>query len=99
MPVSQEQAINSTPARCSEHRAVSFVVNSRHVMSARFGAALRARRKALGMTQVDLARASGLNRSFISDVERGVESISLDRAETLAQAVGCRLADLLTEVG
>ena len=98
MPVSEEHAATSIPARCSEHRAVSFVVNSRHEITIRFGANLRVRRKAIGMTQLDLAKASGLNRSFISDVERGVESISLDRAGALAQAVGCSLVDLLTEV-
>jgi len=97
MPVPEEQLANSIPARCSERRAVSFVGNSRHNTTIRFGAALRLRRKAIGLTQQDLAKASGLNRSFISDVERGVESISLDRADTLAQVGGRSLAELLTE--
>jgi HTH-type transcriptional regulator/antitoxin HipB len=98
MPIQKDQTLNQEPARRLERRAGSFVGNSRHSASARFGLALRARRKVLGMTQTDLAQASGLNRSFISDVERGEESISLDRAEKLARSVDCKLVDLLAEV-
>ncbi|GAB1471456.1 hypothetical protein MASR2M66_23340 [Chloroflexota bacterium] len=49
------------------------------------------------MTQSDLAQLTGLNRSYISEIEGGRESISLDRAEKLAKAVGSSLSELLKE--
>lgn len=82
--------------RKSNRRANDFVGNIRQSISAQFGAALRERRRELGLTQMELARKSGLSRSYISEVECGKESISLERAERLAQALECHLADLLS---
>jgi transcriptional regulator with XRE-family HTH domain len=36
-----------------------------------FGGALRARRKAAGLTQLDLAEKSSLHRTYVSELERG----------------------------
>ena len=38
------------------------------------GAALRARRRAQGMTQLQVAEAAGVSRAFVSDLERGDRS-------------------------
>src|SRR5438874_9351416 len=95
----RESPETTTARRLNERRAVSSVRNIGHPITARFGMALRARRKQLGLTQAALADATSLSRSYISDVERGRESISLDRAERLAQALDVHLADLLAEVG
>lgn len=85
-------------ARCNlTHRASSFVGNFRQSITKRFGQALRERRKALGLTQTDLATTTGLSRSYISEVECGRETISLERAEKLAQAVNVPLSDLLRD--
>lgn len=59
--------------------------------------ALRERRLSLGMTQSELVEKTGLSRSYISEVECGRESISLDRAEKLARAVNSSLSELLKE--
>ena len=85
----------SPPRRQSQRRGGAFVGNIQHSSTARFGAALREKRMRIGMTQSDLAQLSGLNRSYISEIENGRESISLDRAENLAKAVGSSLSDLL----
>lgn len=76
-------------------RASSFVGNIRHPVLGRFGTALRAKRRAIGMTQAELAENSGLSRSYISEVENARESISLERAELLASCVNSRLVELL----
>jgi transcriptional regulator with XRE-family HTH domain len=47
------------------------------------------------MTQEQVATRSGMNRSYISEVERGKENISLERAERLARAVESTLVQLL----
>jgi DNA-binding XRE family transcriptional regulator len=54
---------------------------------------LRARK---GMTQFDLARAAGLGRSFVSQLERGRFSASLDTIAALATALGVPPSLLLT---
>ena len=69
----------------------------RHKITEQFGNTLRKKRISLGLTQADLARITGLNRSYLSDVELGKEGISLDRAAKLANAVNCSLKDLLDD--
>lgn len=91
----QKQADYDEARRQIKRRASSFVGNIEHSTSARFGMALKNRRKEIGMTQLDLAKITGLNRSYISQLERGKESISIDRAEKLAIAVGYSLLELL----
>lgn len=73
------------------------VVNIRQNVVAKFGAAFRKRRKALGLTQADIAEKARISRSYLSEVECGRENISLERAEKLSQAVGSNLVDLLKE--
>ena len=94
MSESQSHSIKAA-RRNIERRAVSFVDNIRHPIVAQFGTTLRERRRAAGMTQAELAAAAGLSRSYLSEVECGRESISLERAARLADALECRLADLL----
>lgn len=61
-----------------------------------FGAAIRARRKALGHTQADLAGMIGTNRRFISELERGKGTSHLGPALAAAEALGLRVNALMT---
>lgn len=63
--------------------------------AARFGALVREHRKAMGMTQGELAFAIGVGRRFIIDLEAGKPSSHLGRALLAASAVGLRVVDLL----
>jgi transcriptional regulator with XRE-family HTH domain len=54
-------------------------------------AALRARRRARGMTQKQLAQATGTAQSTVSDIETGVVSVSLDVYLRLLEALGAEL--------
>jgi HTH-type transcriptional regulator/antitoxin HipB len=54
-------------------------------------AALRARRRALGITQTELAASTGTAQSTISDIENGVVSVSLDVYLRLLEALGADL--------
>lgn len=60
-----------------------------------FGKRLRAERRAQDMTLEDLADKSGVNWSYISQVESGKRNISVDNMYRLAQGVGKELRDLL----
>jgi len=60
---------------------------------AEFGAAIARARKALGLTQRDLALAIGVGERFIVELERGKPTAQLGKALAAARAVGLRLAD------
>lgn len=66
--------------------------------TSRFGALVRERRRAIGMTQEDLAFATGLGRRFIIELEAGKPTCQLGRALIAASAVGLRVVDLLADV-
>jgi transcriptional regulator with XRE-family HTH domain len=68
-----------------------------HDQAARFGALVRERRKALKMSQDDLALATGVSRRFIIQLEAGKPSSQLGRALLVASATGLRLFDLLAQ--
>ena len=65
--------------------------------TARFGALVRDRRRALKMNQDDLALATGVGRRFIIDLEAGKPTCELGRSLVVAAAVGLRVFDLLTQ--
>lgn len=52
---------------------------------------LRARRKQLGMTQVEAAELAGVSVRFVHDCENGKASVQLDRVHALAEALGFSL--------
>lgn len=65
----------------------------------RFGAAVRSRRKELGLSQDELSARAGLGRSYITEVETSNRNISLINVGRLAQALELPVAALFTEYG
>ncbi|MEX0781266.1 MAG: helix-turn-helix transcriptional regulator [Dehalococcoidia bacterium] len=63
-----------------------------------FGANVRRLRGAKGLSQEALAHESGLDRTYISGIERGVRNPSLLNICRLAGALGCQLVDLVYKV-
>ena len=61
----------------------------------RFGLRLRELRRSHNMTQLRMAIDFGIDRSFISDVERGQKSISLVFLEVIAIGLEMNLAELM----
>ena len=55
------------------------------------GKAIQDTRKKKKMRQSDLADITGTSVKFISDVERGKETIQMDKAFVLLQALGLKL--------
>lgn len=62
-----------------------------------FGAALRAARRELGITQEGLAEASGFDHTFVSLLERGLRTPTIAVAFKLSEAVGLSPIGLLEE--
>ena len=56
---------------------------------------LRLLRLTQGWSQEYLAEASGLDRSYVSSIERTERNIGLDNVEKLADAFGLTLSELL----
>ena len=53
-------------------------------VSSRLGRRVKDLRVARGLTQVDIARRFGIDRSFISDVENGKKAVSLPMINVVA---------------
>ena len=62
------------------------------------GEAIRAKRKEASITQEKLAEKANLSTVFISRIERGRESPSVDSLLKIAQALGVRVRDLVMEI-
>jgi putative transcriptional regulator len=62
-----------------------------------FGRRLRALRKAIGLTQAELAEASGVHRQIIARLETGVGQPTWTTAVALARALDCTPNDFLLE--
>lgn len=67
-------------------------------VSSRFGLRLRQLRHDRNMTQLRMAVDFGIDRTFISDVERGRKSISLPMLEILALGFRVSLSELLRDI-
>lgn len=68
------------------------MVNS---LSQAFGAVVRERRLAAGISQEGLAQAADLHPTYVSMVERGIRNPTLDVAQRLANALNIGLPDLV----
>lgn len=66
------------------------------ILRERFACNLRRIRTQAGLTQSELASAAGLGRVFISQLERGHTSVTLDSIGAIATALGVRPAVLIS---
>src|SRR5262245_60209955 len=64
----------------------------------RFGRRVRALRTARGQSQETFADACGIDRTYISGIERGRRNVGLKNIEVIANALGVTLSELFEEV-
>ena len=67
-------------------------------ITVRFGRRLRLLRKKKGWTQVQMADALGIDRSYISDMENGKLNVCLPTLEVIAQGFGISMARLVSRL-
>ncbi len=67
-------------------------------VGSRFGVRLREMRKERCMTQLQMAIEFGIDRSYISDVERGRKAISLPMLEVIALGMKISLSTLFHDL-
>lgn len=63
----------------------------------RFGMRMRALRVARGLSQEEFAANCGLDRTYISGVERGRRNISIKNIDVVAQSLGVKISELFEE--
>ncbi len=63
-----------------------------------FGAAVRRRREALGLSQEGLAEKAGVHRTYIGGIERGERNVTLRVAVKVARALATSFASLVKDV-
>lgn len=72
----------------------SVAVNTFIRSATEFGRTVRDRRRALGITQEELAARCGVGKRFIVDLEGGKQTTQLGKALIAANEVGITLADV-----
>jgi y4mF family transcriptional regulator len=60
---------------------------------------VRLRRKALGLTQTELAELSGVSLRFVFDLENAKPTVAMDRFRLVAKALGLSLSLEVRRVG
>lgn len=63
-----------------------------------FGARVRALRQSEGHSQESFAAHCGLDRTYISGIERGVRNVSLLNISVIASALDLSIAELLETI-
>ena len=64
----------------------------------RFGQAVRALRTEAGLSQEAFADKCGLDRTYISGIERGRRNVSLQNIEVIAKALQLSLSELFSRI-
>lgn len=66
-------------------------------IEAAFGAVVCATRHERGLSQEELADAAALHRTYVSQIERGIKSPSLETMRRLSVALGIPLHELVRD--
>lgn len=78
--------------------ALSVRVNRVNQLARLFGENVKKQRKRRGISQEDLAHVCGIDRSYMSRVERGIVRITLEKVYIIALALQCKPEDLLPSI-
>ena len=62
------------------------------------GKAIRNQREKLGLTQEQLAEKAEMHTTYVSGVERGIFNISIMKLARIADGLGVRIRDLVSEL-
>lgn len=88
----QVDLLKKTVMRCLESRGLLRL--SEEGLREQLGAAIRERRKALGLTLADMAKRSSVSLGYLSQIELGKNSASIETLYRIALGLRVRMADL-----
>lgn len=86
----------SLPNRKANPRQVTETIEMD--ISSRFGRRVRMLRQERNLTQTEMAKRFGIDRSYISDLERGRKSISLPMLEVIALGMKISISTLFEDL-
>src|ERR1700722_10377441 len=90
--------VHSASTLIADNHKVEREAVEKIAIEKRLGISVKNWRPRLGLPQDALALRAGLQRSYISDVERGSRNISLKSIEKLADALGISILTLFSDV-
>jgi CheY-like chemotaxis protein len=92
----QVEHLRRTVMRCLESRGLLRL--SEEELRELLGAAIRERRKTLGLTLADLGKRADLSLGYLSQIELGKNSASIETLYRIALGLRLRLADLFQSI-
>ncbi len=103
LPNSAHVPVSGAASGAFAHRGASIrIYNSKPAavgdVTTRFGSRLRQLRRDRNLTQMQMARRFGIDRSYISEVERGRKSVSLVTLELIALGFRMSLSDVMNDI-
>ena len=75
-----------------------MVVKEKQKVLVQFGARVRTLRQSKGLSQEAFAAQCGLDRTYISGIERGVRNVSLLNIKVLSMALEISISELTKEL-
>ena len=69
--------------------------HARHPVLVAFGRAVKEARGECSMSQEELAHRAGIDRSYMSSIERGEQNVGLMSMHRVAEALGISLSELV----
>jgi DNA-binding response OmpR family regulator len=92
----QIEHLQKTVTRCLESRGLLRL--SEEALREQLGAAIREKRKALGLTLAQMAKRTGVSLGYLSQIELGKNSASIETLYRIALGLRVRVADLFQAV-
>jgi len=88
--------LQETVTRCLESRGLLRL--SKKALREALGSAIRKRRKAMGMTLAKMADKTGISLGYLSQIELGKNSASIETLYRICLALGIKMSELFTAV-
>jgi len=88
--------LQAVVVRCLESRGLLRL--SEDALKGALGAAIRERRKALGLTLAQMAQRTGVSLGYLSQIELGKNSASIETLYKISLGLGVRMSDLFQAV-
>jgi DNA-binding response OmpR family regulator len=92
----QVEQLQRTVRRCLESRGLLRL--SEEALREQLGATIRERRKALGLTLAQMAERTNVSLGYLSQIELGKNSASIETLYRISLGLGVRLAELFQAV-
>ena len=92
----QVEQLQRTVTRCLESRGLLRL--SEEALRESLGAAIRERRKALGLTLAQMAQRTQVSLGYLSQIELGKNSASIETLYRISLGLGVKIADLFQAV-